>query len=86
MGFQASIIAIGAIILQVPLNNLGETAVAAYAAAQKIDMIAVMPLMSFGMAMAAYTAQNFGAGRIDRIKTGVNKCILMSGGFSVSLR
>lgn len=83
MGFQASIIAIGAIILQVPLNNLGETAVAAYAAAQKIDMIAVMPLMSFGMAMAAYTAQNFGAGRIDRIKTGVNKCILMSGGFSI---
>ncbi len=83
MGFQASIIAIGAIILQVPLNNLGETAVAAYAAAQKIDMIAVMPLMSFGMAMAAYTAQNYGAGRIDRIKSGVNKCILMSGGFSI---
>lgn len=83
MGFQGSIIAIGAIILQVPLNNLGETAVAAYAAAQKIDMIAIMPLMSFGMAMAAYTAQNFGAGRIERIKTGVNKCILMSGGFSI---
>ena len=71
MGFQSSIIAIGAIILQVPLNNLGEIAVAAYAAAQKIDMIAVMPLMSFGMAMAAYTAQNYGAGRIDRIKSGV---------------
>ena len=83
MGFQSSIIAIGAIILQVPLNNLGEIAVAAYAAAQKIDMIAVMPLMSFGMAMAAYTAQNYGAGRIDRIKSGVNKCILMSGGFSI---
>lgn len=83
MGFQSSIIAIGAIILQVPLNNLGEVAVAAYAAAQKIDMIAVMPLMSFGMAMAAYTAQNYGAGRIDRIKNGVNKCILMSGGFSI---
>lgn len=83
MGFQASIIAIGAIILQVPLNNLGEIAVAAYAAAQKIDMIAIMPLMSFGMAMAAYTAQNYGAGRMDRIKTGVNKCMLMSGGFSI---
>lgn len=83
MGFQASIIAIGAIILQVPLNNLGEVAVAAYAAAQKIDMIAMMPLMSFGMAMAAYTAQNYGAGRMDRIKDGVNKCILMSGSFSI---
>lgn len=39
--------------------------------------------MSFGMAMAAYTAQNYGAGRIDRIKIGVNKCILMSGSFSI---
>ena len=53
MGFQASVIALGAIILQVALNGLGPLAVAAYAAAQKIDMVAVMPMMSFGMAMAA---------------------------------
>ncbi|WP_196592796.1 MATE family efflux transporter [Pectinatus sottacetonis] len=83
MGFQASIIALGAIILQVSLNNLGEFAVAGYAAAQKIDMIAVMPMMSFGMAMAAYTAQNYGARKIQRINQGVKKCILMSGIFSI---
>lgn len=83
MGFQASIIALGAIILQISLNDLGELAIAAYAAAQKIDMIAVMPMMSFGMAMAAYTAQNHGAKKFDRIDKGVNKCILMSGGFAL---
>ena len=83
MGFQSSIIALGAIILQVSLNNLGETAIAAYAAAQKIDGIAVMPMMSFGMAMAAYTAQNYGANKIKRIDEGVNKCMLMSCGFAV---
>lgn len=83
MGFQSSIIALGAIILQVSLNNLGETAIAAYAAAQKIDGIAVMPMMSFGMAMAAYTAQNYGAKKIKRIDEGVNKCMLMSCGFAV---
>lgn len=83
MGFQSSIIAIGAIILQVALNHLGPVSVAAYAAAQKIDMVAVMPMMSFGMAMAAYTAQNYGAGRFERIRLGVRQCILMSGAFSL---
>ncbi|WP_196591681.1 MATE family efflux transporter [Pectinatus frisingensis] len=85
MGFQASVIALGAIILQISLNNLGETAIAAYAAAQKIDSIAVMPMMSFGMAMAAYTAQNYGAKKISRIDEGVRKCMLMSGGFAVGI-
>ncbi len=85
MGFQASVIALGAIILQVALNGLGPLAVAAYAAAQKIDMVAVMPMMSFGMAMAAYTAQNYGAQKFDRIKVGVKKCVMMSGAFSIAV-
>ncbi len=83
MGFQASIIAIGAVVLQVALNNLGPVAVAAYAAAQKVDAVALMPMMSFGMAMAAYTAQNYGARKFGRIEEGVRKCIYMSGGFSI---
>ena len=83
MGFQSSIIAIGAVILQVALNNLGPTAVAAYAAAQKVDSIALMPMMSFGLAMAAYTAQNYGAQKYERIAEGVKKCSYMSVGFSI---
>jgi len=85
MGFQASIIALGAILLQVALNDLGPLAIAAYAAAQKVEMVAIMPMMSFGMAMAAYTAQNYGAGNIARIKKGVRECILMSVSASVAL-
>ena len=83
MGFQATIIAFGAVILQVALNGLGPVAVAAYAAAQKVDTIAMMPMMSFGAAMAAYTAQNYGAGKFSRIRTGVRACCRMSVGFSL---
>ena len=83
MGFQSSIIAIGAVVLQIALNGLGSVAVAAFAAAHRVDGIAVMPMMSFGLAMAAYTAQNFGAKKFDRIIDGVKKCILMSCSFSV---
>lgn len=85
MAFQAAIIALGAIIVQIALNGLGSEAIAAFAAAQKIDMIAIMPMMSFGMAMAAYTAQNYGANNIQRIKKGVNQCVLMSGFFSITI-
>ena len=83
MGFQATIIAFGAVILQVALNGLGAVPVAAYAAAQKVDTIAMMPMMSFGAAMAAYTAQNYGAGKFSRIRVGVQKCCRMSVGFSL---
>ena len=83
MGFQSSIIAIGAVVLQIALNGLGAVAVASFAAAHRVDGIAVMPMMSFGIAMAAYTAQNFGAKKFSRIVEGVKKCILMSCAFSI---
>lgn len=85
MGFQASIIAIGAVVLQMALNNLGPIAVASFAASQRVDSIAVMPMMSFGVAIAAYTAQNFGAKKFNRINEGVKKCVIMSCSFSVAV-
>lgn len=83
MGFQESIIAIGAIILQAALNGLGAEAVAAFAAAQKAESVAMMPMMSFGVTMAAYTAQNYGARQFARIGEGVKKCAFMSVGFAL---
>ena len=85
MGFQASIIAIGAVVLQMALNGLGPVAVASFAAAQRVDAIATMPMMSFGIAIAAYTAQNFGAKKFSRISDGVKKTIWMSCSFSVAI-
>lgn len=85
MGFQSSIIAIGAVVLQMALNGLGPIAVASFAAAHRVDGIAVMPMMSFGVAIAAYTAQNFGAKKFDRINAGVKKTIMMSCSFSIAV-
>lgn len=83
MAFQMSIIAIGAVVLQFVLNGLGAVAVAAFTAAQKIDQIATQPMNSFGTTMSTYTAQNYGAGNIGRIKKGVFQCALISVGFSI---
>ncbi len=80
MAFQMSIIAIGAVVLQFALNGLGAVAVAAFTAAQKIDQIATQPMNSFGTTMATYAAQNYGAGKTERIRRGVLQCSLISVG------
>lgn len=83
MAFQMSIIAIGAITLQVALNGLGAPSVAAYTASGRIDQLATMPMMSFGVAIATYVAQNYGARFYDRIWMGVRECLKVSITFSV---
>lgn len=85
MAFQNSIIAIGTIIIQFALNGLGENAVAAYAAAQKVDLVCSQPMIAFGMTMATFAAQNFGAGRYDRIRSGVRRGFLLSVSVSMAL-
>ena len=64
--------------MQIALNSLGTTAVAAYTAASKIDNLCTMPGMSFGVTMATYSAQNYGANLMQRIKTGVRQCCIIS--------
>lgn len=83
MAFQTSIIAIGTIVLQYALNGLGTEAVGAYTAAQKVDGLAMAPLASFGLAMATFTAQNYGARAYGRIRTGVVQTCLVSVGFAL---
>lgn len=78
MGFQASIIAIGALAVQVRLNTLGGEAVAAYAAAVRVDGLAVALLASIGLAVSMFVAQNLGGGRPDRIRRGVAQAIWMA--------
>lgn len=85
MGFQASIIAIGTLMVQVALNDLGADAVAAYTAASRVDGLAVAFLQSIGLAASMFVAQNFGAGRPDRIRRGVVQATWMAVIASVAL-
>ncbi|MEO1769445.1 MATE family efflux transporter [Candidatus Enterococcus ferrettii] len=83
MGFQSSIIAIGAVVLQSALNSLGTDVVAAQAAAGRIEQFAILPMMSFGITMATFTAQNFGARKYSRILTGIKQSLIMNILFSL---
>lgn len=71
MACQFSITAIGSIIIQSAVNSFGPTVIASVTAAMKIQTIVIGPMESLGITMATYCGQNLGAGRIDRIKQGL---------------
>lgn len=71
MGFQMSVIAVGAMVLQSAINGLGAQAVTAFTVAARVDQLAVAPLNSFGLALATFVAQNRGALAWTRVRQGV---------------
>lgn len=83
MGFQMSIIAIGSLAVQLRLNSLGSEAVAAYTTAMRVDGIAIAVMSSLGLACSTFTAQNYGAGRLDRIRQGVVQSVVIAVGAAV---
>ena len=83
MAFQMSVTAIGVMIVQAVLNSFGSTVIAGYTAANKIEQLVSQPQISFGVTMATFVGQNYGAMREKRIREGVNKCALLVLGFTV---
>ncbi len=83
MSIQFSIIALGSIVLQSVCNSFGPNTIAAFTSASRIEQLAVQPMVSFGIAMATYVAQNYGAGLIGRIRRGVFNCSMISLGLSI---
>ena len=77
MGLQFSITAIGSIMLQSANNALGTACVAAFTSAIRIKRFFICPFESLGIAMATYSGQNYGAGKPERIWTGIKVSSLM---------
>lgn len=85
MALQNSIISVGAMVLQYVVNGYGAVYVAAYTAAVKINGLIEQPGVTFGFAMGTYAGQNLGAGKFDRIRLGLKKCIALSMVFCISI-
>lgn len=77
MGFEYSVSAIGAVVMQDAINSLGAAMVTAQTAGERIRQMFTLPMESVGMAMATYAGQNFGAKRLDRIRMGLRDGVLI---------
>ena len=67
---QQSFISIGNIIIQSVINDFGTSVIAGYSAAVKLNNLVITSLTTLGNGISNYTAQNIGAGKIDRIHSG----------------
>ncbi len=82
MGLQFSITAIGSIILQKSVNNLGTEIIAVVSAASKVQNLIMSPMDAFGVSMATFAGQNYGAGRMDRVRKSIKEVTLMLWAYS----
>ena len=78
---QQSVMNFGILMVQGLVNSYGVTVMAAFAAAVKIDSFAYMPVQDFGNAFSTFIAQNQGAGKRERIRSGLKAAVLSSGLF-----
>ena len=75
---QQSVMNFGILMVQGLVNSFGTVVMAAFAAAVKIDSFAYMPVQDFGNAFSTFIAQNYGAGKRDRIKAGIKSAVIVS--------
>lgn len=80
---QQSVMNFGILMVQGLVNSFGAAVMAAFAAAVKIDSFAYMPVQDFGNAFSTFVAQNFGAGRLERISRGIRKAVFITTVFSL---
>ena len=67
---QQSFISVGNIILQSVINTFGASVIAGYSAAVKLNNMVITSFTTLGNGISNYTAQNMGAGKMDRVKAG----------------
>ena len=71
---QQSIVHMGILLVQSVVNSFGSAAIAGYSAGMRIESLSIVPMLAMGNAMSTFTAQNIGAGKLDRVKEGYKMC------------
>ena len=77
-GFEAAMYCVANIVIQVFVNKLGTDHVAAWGTFGKIDAAFWMIVNAFGISITTFVGQNYGAGKIRRMRRSVKVCLLMS--------
>lgn len=77
MGFMLSFVLLGSLALQTTINALGTEIILAHTGARKLTILFLIPFFALGTALATYCSQNIGAGKPERIRSGLCSTILL---------
>lgn len=75
---QQSFVSVGNIFVQYLVNGFGSSCIAGYSAAIKLNTFAITGFSTLSNGLSSYVAQNYGAGKLERIKQGYKAGIIMS--------
>ena len=78
-GIQQTLVAMGALALMGIVNKFGTNVIAGFSVASRLDMLAMIPAMSFSQALSTFVGQNIGANKPERIRAGLIATLKMSG-------
>ena len=85
LSLQFSLIAISCMALQKVVNAFGDVTVAAFTATSRIEQIIHQPYQTLGAALSTFVGQNYGAKKMDRVKAGYQKGLLLMACFSLMM-
>jgi putative MATE family efflux protein len=83
VALQNAFISVSVMALQGVINSYSEVIIAAHTVVSRIEQLVLQPGMSIGAALAAFTGQNVGAGRLDRAKKGFKSAVFIILIFSI---
>ncbi len=89
IGFPAAIesilYSVSNLVISAKINEYGVDVIAAYTAYGKVDAVFWMALQAFGISITTFVGQNFGAGKMDRVKKGINRWLMTALAVSIIL-
>ncbi len=77
-GMQSIMYSGSNILIQTSINGLGTDYSAAWASHSKVDALFWMTMGAFGISITTFIGQNYGAGKIERMKKGILHCWFIS--------
>ncbi|MGN0624461.1 MAG: MATE family efflux transporter [Oscillospiraceae bacterium] len=83
IALQNAMVSLSMIYLQRTANHFGKTVVAAYTATMRVEQLLHQPFSSLNAAISAFTGQNIGAGKKDRVVKGYRQSMLAGTAFAL---
>ena len=74
-GMQSIMYNVSNVIIQTGVNTLGTDNVTAWATYGKVDGLFWMMISALGISATTFVGQNYGAGRMDRVRKGTSVCM-----------
>ncbi len=80
---QQSFISVGNLLIQGVINGYGSSVIAGFSSGMKINVFSVMSISALANGLSSFTAQNIGAGKVQRVKKGFKAGVII--GLSLSV-